>query len=241
MAAFISIPNVLTFIPLCRSFASFCLMDLLRAKVPLLVTHSHPLIMSLHVFEIASAWHHTLSHFYIQDTFHLLSAIFQLPLLFLFSLLPVSSRAVKTAVKHGLISQTASEGNPSEKIPPTFSSSCHTTSHKRWQETAVPSLTFYKALRAHTHAHSQSRTHTFPITGSAFESAESGPVWRNLMTHNVASILALHGQATRCTICPLFKGEKEGRVLGFEWPLKHPDWERVREWNLSKKRGLSTT
>lgn len=110
--------------------------------------------------------------------------------------------AVKTAVKHSLISPAISQGNPNEKILPTFSFSCHTAHHKCWQETAVTSLTFYSALRTHTH------THTIPITGSVFESADSGMVWRDLMTHNVASILVLHGQATRCTICPLFKGER---------------------------------
>lgn len=61
--------------------------------------------------------------------------------------------AVKTAVKHSLISPAISPGNPNEKILPTFSFSCHTAHHKCWQETAVPSLTFYRALRTHTYTH----------------------------------------------------------------------------------------
>lgn len=61
-------------------------------------------------------------------------------------------------------------------------------------------------------------SHIIAITGGTFESAESGMVWRNLMTHNVASILALRGQAARCTICPLFKGEGE------DWVSLKPVW-----------------
>lgn len=73
--------------------------------------------------------------------------------------------------------------------------------------------------------------HTIPITGSAFESAKSWLVWRNLMTHNVASILALPGQATRCTICPLFKGERGAWVA-----LNQSDSKRVREWGTESGR-----
>ncbi len=61
--------------------------------------------------------------------------------------------AVKTAVKHSLISPAISLGNSNEKILPTFSFSCHATRYKCWQETAVPSLTFYRALRIHTYTH----------------------------------------------------------------------------------------
>lgn len=59
--------------------------------------------------------------------------------------------AVKTAVKHNLISTAISQGNQNEKILPTFSLRCHTTHRKCWQETPVPSLTFYRALRTHSH------------------------------------------------------------------------------------------
>lgn len=52
--------------------------------------------------------------------------------------------------------------------------------------------------------------HIIPITGSAFESAQSAVVWRNLMTYNVASILALPSQAARCTICPFIQRRKGG-------------------------------
>lgn len=38
--------------------------------------------------------------------------------------------AVKTTVKHSLISPAISPGNPNEKILPTFSLSCHTAHHK---------------------------------------------------------------------------------------------------------------
>lgn len=75
-----------------------------------------------------------------------------------------------------------------------------TAPHKCWQETTIPSLTFYG-----------NSEHTLPIKDEAFESAESEMMWRNLMTHNVVSILAVHSQTTRCTICP--SGE-------LEWPSK---------------------
>lgn len=69
-----------------------------------------------------------------------------------FFLVPfLACSAVKTAVKHRLISRVISKGNPNENILPTFSLSCHTAHHKCWQETAVPSLTFYSTLSTHSH------------------------------------------------------------------------------------------
>lgn len=126
--------------------------------------------------------------------------------------------AVKTAVKHSLISPAISQWNPNEKILPTFSFSCHINADKRLQYHLWP----FTGLSEHTH------THTIPITGNAFESAESGVVWRNLMTHNVASILALHGQATRCTICPLFK-EEGGAWVALK-PVRLQESKRMRYW-----------
>lgn len=113
------------------------------------------------------------------------------PVSFSLSLLSTAFCAWMTAMKHSLISTAIFQGTPNEKIVPTFSLP-YIAPHKCWQETAIPSLTFYGELW----------THTIPIKDKAFESAESEMVWRNLMTHNVASILALHSQTTRCTICP---------------------------------------
>lgn len=113
------------------------------------------------------------------------------PVSFSLSLLSTAFCAWMTAMKHSLIFTAIFQGTPNEKILPTFSLQ-YTAPHKCWQETATPSLTFYGELW----------THTIPIKDEAFDSAESERVWRNLMTHNVASILAPHSQATRCTICP---------------------------------------
>lgn len=143
-------------------------------------------LVPLYVGSIPSASSSSLTNYSHKSSFSGVHCLF-------FSLLYPASCAWMTAVKHSLISSAIFRRTPNEKILPTFSFLCYTAQHKCWQETAVPSLTFYRALW----------THTISITGRAFESAESGIVWRNLMTH-IASILALHSQAARCTICPLF-------------------------------------
>lgn len=114
-----------------------------------------------------------------------------LPVSFSLPLLPTAFCAWMTAMKHSLISTAIFQGTPNEKILPTFSLP-YTAPHKCWQETAIPSLTFYRDLW----------TRTIPITDETFESAESEMVWRNLMAHNVSSILVLYSQTVRCTICP---------------------------------------
>lgn len=97
---------------------------------------------------------HTLGPFHRSSTLSSICPL--LPSAAFLSFLPAWC-SVKTAVKRSLISPATSQGNPNEKILPTFSSSCHTTHHKCWQQTAVPSLTFCWGSWRHTH------TRTIPI------------------------------------------------------------------------------
>lgn len=70
---------------------------------------------------------HTLGPFHRSSTLSSICPL--LPSAAFLSFLPAWC-SVKTAVKRSLISPATSQGNPNEKILPTFSSSCHTTHHK---------------------------------------------------------------------------------------------------------------
>lgn len=88
--------------------------------------------------------------------------------------------------------------------------------HKCWQDSStIPDL-----LRSSQNT----LTHIIAIISSAFDSAESGMVWKNLMMYNVTSIYSIPGQASRCTTCPLFKGER-----GLWSPLNQPDCKAISE------------
>lgn len=76
-----------------------------------------------------------------------------LPVSFSLPLLPTAFCAWMTAMKRSLISTAIFQGTRNEKIVPTVSLP-YTAPHKCWQETAIPSLTFYRDLW----------TRTIPIT-----------------------------------------------------------------------------
>lgn len=61
--------------------------------------------------------------------------------------------AVKTAVKRSLISPAIPRETQMKSYYQPFLSPATPLHYKCWQETAVPSLTFYRAIRTHTHAH----------------------------------------------------------------------------------------
>lgn len=91
----------------------------------------------------------------ISSHFHISQHHFAFPfLLFLFSSLPDFLSPLfswRQSWKAGSFPPAISPRNLNEKILPTFSPCCHTTHHKCWQETSVPSLTFYRALRTLLH------------------------------------------------------------------------------------------
>lgn len=140
-----------------------------------------------------------------------------------FSLFFLVCTAVKTAVKHSLISQ----GNSNEKIQPTLSLCCRTAHYKCWQETAVLSLTFSRALRTHIYTHPY-----------YWQCLWISRVWDGVEEFNDTQCrfnLSAPWPGDQVHICPLFKGE------GGVWValrMGSADCLTARKWENEEVSGL---